>query len=53
MLSSIIRNRQFLAKIINEAVNEKYKNGRDDLISGNELIVRDVLMTLSDQDSQC
>ena len=44
MLSSIIRNKQFLAKIINEAVNEKYKAGRDDSVSGNELIVRDVLM---------
>ena len=44
MLSSIIRNKQFLAKIINEAVNEKYKAGRDDLVSGNELIVREVLM---------
>jgi hypothetical protein len=44
MLSSIIRNRQFLAKIINESVNEKYKDGRDDLVGGNELIVREVLM---------
>jgi len=44
MLYSIIRNRQFLAKIINAAVNEKYKDGRDDLVSGNELIVREVLM---------
>ena len=44
MLSSIIRNKQFLTKIINEAVNEKYKAGRDDLVSGNELIVREVLM---------
>ncbi len=43
-LNSIIRNKQLMAKIINEAVNEKYKDGRDDLVSGNELIVREVLM---------
>jgi len=44
MLNSMIRNKQFLEKNINEAVNEKFKYGRDDTISGNELIVRDVLM---------
>jgi CRISPR/Cas system-associated exonuclease Cas4 (RecB family) len=44
MLNSIIRNKQLLAKVINEAINEKFKDGRDGLISGNELIVRDVLM---------
>ncbi|MBE3084905.1 MAG: PD-(D/E)XK nuclease family protein, partial [Bacteroidetes bacterium] len=44
MLNSIIRNKQLLARVINEAINEKFKDGRDGLISGNELIVRDVLM---------
>ncbi|MCX6254530.1 MAG: PD-(D/E)XK nuclease family protein [Bacteroidia bacterium] len=45
MLSSIIRNRHLLSGVINEAVNEKLRDGRDGFISGNELIVRDVLMT--------
>jgi hypothetical protein len=45
MLNSMISNRQLLAKIINDAVNEKFKYGREDSVSGNELIVRDVLMT--------
>ena len=31
-------------KLVDDAVNEKYKAGRNDSISGNELIVRDVLM---------
>jgi CRISPR/Cas system-associated exonuclease Cas4 (RecB family) len=44
LLNSVIRNKQLLAKATNEAVNAKFKNGRDSLISGNELIVRDVLM---------
>ncbi|MEI6049986.1 MAG: PD-(D/E)XK nuclease family protein, partial [Bacteroidota bacterium] len=44
MLNSIIRNKQHLASITNAAINNKFKNGRDGLISGNELIVRDVLM---------
>jgi PD-(D/E)XK nuclease superfamily len=44
MLFGMIRNRQFLSNIVNEAVNEIYKAGRNDTISGNELIVRDVLM---------
>jgi len=44
MLNSMIRNKQLLAKIINEAVNENYKDGRDDSVSGSELIVREVLM---------
>ncbi|MGD0756210.1 MAG: PD-(D/E)XK nuclease family protein [Bacteroidales bacterium] len=43
-LNGIIRNKQFLAKIVNEAVNQTYKAGRNDPISGNELIVRDVLL---------
>ena len=44
MLDSIIRDRQLLARVTNEAINEKFNNGKDSLISGNELIVRDVLM---------
>lgn len=43
-LNGAIRNKQFLLKLIDDAVNEKYKAGRNDSISGNELIVRDVLM---------
>jgi hypothetical protein len=30
--------------LVDDAVNEKYKSGRNDSIGGNELIVRDVLM---------
>ncbi len=44
MLNGMIHNKQFLSKIVNEAVNDKYKAGRNDEVSGNELIVRDVLM---------
>jgi CRISPR/Cas system-associated exonuclease Cas4 (RecB family) len=44
MLNSIIRNKKLLERVINEAINEKFKDGRDGLISGNELIVRDVLL---------
>jgi hypothetical protein len=44
LLDSIIRDRQLLARVTNEAINEKFNNGKDSLISGNELIVRDVLM---------
>jgi hypothetical protein len=44
ILNGMIRNKQFLSKIVNEAVNEKFKAGRNDSVSGNELIVRDVLM---------
>lgn len=45
VLNGMIRNEQFLSEIVNAAVNEKYKAGRNDSVSGNELIVRDVLMT--------
>jgi len=41
---SLIRNRQLLAKVIDEAINEKFRDGSGGIISGNELIVRDVLM---------
>ncbi len=43
-LNGIIRNKQFLARIVDETVNQKFKAGRNDSISGNELIVRDVLL---------
>jgi hypothetical protein len=44
-LNSILKNNESLSKIVNDAVNEEYKGGRYDSISGNELIVRDVLMS--------
>ncbi|HEX7494817.1 MAG TPA: PD-(D/E)XK nuclease family protein, partial [Bacteroidales bacterium] len=44
MLNLMIRNKQLLSKIINEAVNENYKDGRNDSVRGSELIVREVLM---------
>ena len=44
IISGIISNRQFLAKMINEELNNTYKSGRNGAVSGNELIVRDVLM---------
>ena len=40
----MLKNKQVLSMIINKAVNEKFKAGRNDSVSGNELIVRDVLM---------
>jgi CRISPR/Cas system-associated exonuclease Cas4 (RecB family) len=43
-LDSVIRNRQLVGKGINEAINAKFNYGKNSLISGNELIVRDVLM---------
>jgi hypothetical protein len=43
-LDGVIKNRQFLLKLVDDALNEKLKAGRNDSISGNELIVRDVLM---------
>jgi hypothetical protein len=45
ILNGMIRNREFLARLVNDAVNEKFKAGRNDPVSGNELIVRDVLMS--------
>ncbi len=44
ILNSIIGNKQHLAGIINEAIYEKFKDSSDSPVSGNELIVRDVLM---------
>jgi hypothetical protein len=44
MLHLMIRNESLLVETINRAVNENYKDGRDDSVSGSELIVREVLM---------
>ena len=44
MLNALVTNRQKLAAIIREAVNEKLKRSDNNYITGNELIVRDVLM---------
>ena len=44
LLNGMIRNKQLLSNIINESVNEKFKAGRNDSVSGNELIARNVLM---------
>ena len=44
MLDLIIRNNVLLQNVTDQAINEKFKDGTDGLISGNELIVRDVLM---------
>jgi CRISPR/Cas system-associated exonuclease Cas4 (RecB family) len=43
-LNSLTRDNQFLYGITNEAVNKKFKDERDEIIGGNELIVRDVLI---------
>ncbi|HZK60930.1 MAG TPA: PD-(D/E)XK nuclease family protein, partial [Anaerovoracaceae bacterium] len=43
ILDSIINNKQLLSGVTNEVINEKFNNGKNSLISGNELIVRDVL----------
>jgi hypothetical protein len=45
ILNSLIRNRKILEKSVNEAILEKFNKGNGSFISGNELIVRDVLMT--------
>ena len=44
MLFQLIKNSEVLQNIINEAVIKKFKDEDEDIISGNELIVRDVLM---------
>ena len=43
-LGITIKNKQLLTEVINEAVTAKFKDGRAGFISGNELIVREVLM---------
>jgi hypothetical protein len=45
ILNGMVRNREFLARLVDDAVNEKFKAGRNDPVSGNELIVRDVLIS--------
>ncbi|MGC1391416.1 MAG: PD-(D/E)XK nuclease family protein [Bacteroidales bacterium] len=45
VLNLTIRNKKYLEEKVNEAVNVKFKAGRNDSVSGNELIVRDVLMS--------
>ena len=44
MLDSFIKNKQLLERVTNVAINEKINNGKGGIISGNELIVREVLM---------
>lgn len=44
MLDLIIRNNVLLRNVTDQAISEKFKDGTDGFISGNELIVRDVLM---------
>jgi CRISPR/Cas system-associated exonuclease Cas4 (RecB family) len=44
IITGIINDRHFLAKVISEELNITYKSGRSVSISGNELIVTDVLM---------
>jgi CRISPR/Cas system-associated exonuclease Cas4 (RecB family) len=44
IISGIISNRNLLARIINNELSNAYKSGRNGSVSGNELIVRDVLM---------
>jgi hypothetical protein len=45
VITGMIRNKQFLSGLVDVAVNEKFKAGRNDSVSGNELIVRDVLLS--------
>ena len=44
-LKKIIADRKALEVAINESVNDNFKGGREGLISGSELIVREVLMS--------
>ena len=45
ILDGILKNEELLRKNIEETIKEKFHNGLDGLVSGNELIVRDVLLT--------
>jgi len=45
MVDSIMRDKQLLSRVTNEAINEKFNKGKDGLSGGNELIVREVLLT--------
>jgi len=44
LISELINDRLSLLGLVNNAVNDKHKDGRDDDITGSELIVRDVLI---------
>jgi hypothetical protein len=44
-LNGVIRNRQNLVMLVADAINEKFRAGRNDSVTGNELIVRDVLLS--------
>lgn len=45
IFASMLKNKELLLSVVNNAVNEQYKSGRHESESGNELIVRDVLMS--------
>jgi hypothetical protein len=44
-IAGIAKNKEQLLCSVNDAVNEQYKSGRHESESGNEMIVRDVLMS--------
>lgn len=44
VLTSLISNRQYLAGLVTNTIKNIFHSGNDSLVSGNELIVRDVLM---------
>jgi hypothetical protein len=44
MLTAIVKNDELLSATVNSAVNDRYKAGRHDASSGNELIINDVLI---------
>ena len=50
ILKAMISDQKFLSDTVNDAVNDKFKAGRNDTVSGNELIVRDVLKVVPDED---
>ncbi len=45
IFTSLLKNRELLLNVVNNSVNEQYRSGRHESESGNELIVRDVLMS--------
>jgi hypothetical protein len=45
ILTAILRNKDSLISAVNDAVNEQFKSGRHESESGNEMIVRDVLIS--------
>jgi len=44
-IDSIIKDNSLLQKTIIDSINAKFKSGEDGFVNGNELIVRDVLLT--------